>query len=50
MAGKVNRSKNSIILVSNVVIGGLGLRLGEEAQRVEDMYAPQNVYRIKAAG
>ncbi|EGE55759.1 UNVERIFIED_ORG: DNA sulfur modification protein DndB [Rhizobium esperanzae] len=50
VTGKVNRSKNSIILVSNVVLRGLGLRLGEQAQKIEDLYAPQNVHRIKAAG
>ncbi|TBF37000.1 DNA sulfur modification protein DndB [Rhizobium leguminosarum] len=49
VTGKVNRSKNSIILVSNVVIRGLGLPLGEAAQKIEDLYAPENGRELKAA-
>jgi DNA sulfur modification protein DndB len=46
VAGKVNKSKNNVVLVANVVAGALGLTLRPEARRIEDMYAPQ----LKAAG
>ncbi|MBW8298282.1 MAG: DNA sulfur modification protein DndB [Hydrogenophaga sp.] len=50
VTGKVNRSKNSIVLVSNVVVKGLGMELGEASQRIEDLYAPENFVKYKAAG
>jgi DNA sulfur modification protein DndB len=46
VAGKVNKSKNNVILVTNVVARSLGLPLTPEAKRIEDMYAPE----LKAAG
>lgn len=46
VAGKVNKSKNNVILVTNVVAQSLGLPLSPEAKRIEDMYAPE----LKAAG
>lgn len=49
VTGKVNRSKNSIILVSNVVVKGLGLNLVATAQKIEDLYAPENTAQMKAA-
>jgi DNA sulfur modification protein DndB len=49
VAGKVNRSKNNIVLVSNVVVRALGLPLSPEAQHVEDLYAPENAPALKAA-
>lgn len=50
VTGKVNRSKNSIILASNVVVKGLGLALSEPSQRIEDLYAPENGHKYKVAG
>lgn len=49
VAGKVNRSKNNIVLVSNVVAQALGLQLSEGAQRIEDLYAPADRPDFKAA-
>jgi len=46
VAGKVNKSKNNVILVTNIVARSLGLPLTPEAKRIEDMYAPE----LKAAG
>jgi len=40
VAGKVNRSKNNIRLVANVVVEALGMPLTGEGRRVEDLYAP----------
>ncbi|MGD9508522.1 MAG: DNA sulfur modification protein DndB [Geminicoccaceae bacterium] len=40
VAGKVNKSKNNVTLVSNVVLRALGLPLPPEAQRVEALHAP----------
>lgn len=50
VTGKVNRSKNSIVLVSNVVVRALGLELGEAARKIEDLYAPENALTLKAVG
>lgn len=40
IAGKVNKSKNNVILVSNVIAHSLGLTLSSEAQRIEELFAP----------
>ena len=40
VAGKVNKSKNNVILVANVVSRTIGLPLSPEAQRIEALYAP----------
>jgi DNA sulfur modification protein DndB len=49
VAGKVNRAKNNIVLASNVVARTLGLTLGVDAQRIEDLYAPENAPVLKAS-
>ena len=49
VAGKVNKSKNNVTLVTNVVVNALGLPLSVEAQRIEDLYAPSADARFKAA-
>ena len=46
VAGKVNKSKNNVVLVTNVVVRSLGLPLTPDARRIEDMYAPE----LKATG
>jgi DNA sulfur modification protein DndB len=46
VAGKVNKSKNNVVLVTNVVVRSLGLPLNPDARRIEEMYAPE----LKAAG
>lgn len=46
VAGKVNKSKNNVVLVTNVVVRSLGLQLTPDARRVEEMYAPE----LKATG
>ncbi|HEX8233339.1 MAG TPA: DNA sulfur modification protein DndB [Caulobacteraceae bacterium] len=40
VAGKVNKSKNNVVLVTNLIVRALGLPLSPEAQRVEDLYGP----------
>ena len=40
VAGKVNKSRNNVVLVANVVVKALGLQLTEEAERIEGLYAP----------
>lgn len=50
VAGKVNKSKNNIALTTNVVVRALGLPLTEEAQRIEDLYAPADPIKLKAVG
>jgi DNA sulfur modification protein DndB len=40
VAGKVNKSKNNVMLVSNIVVRALGMPLAPEGQRVEDLHAP----------
>lgn len=49
VAGKVNRSKNNVTLVSNVVVRALGMSLAPEGQRIEDLYAPVEGIVLKAA-
>ena len=40
VAGKVNKSRNNVVLVCNVVLRALGIAPGPEAQRVEALHAP----------
>jgi DNA sulfur modification protein DndB len=40
VAGKVNKARNSVILVSNVILQALGVPLSDEGRRVESLYAP----------
>ena len=48
VAGKVNKSKNNVTLVTNVIVCALGLPLDQEGQRVEDLYAPADNVQLKA--
>ena len=50
VAGKVNKSKNNVTLVTNVIVRALGMPLTEEAQRVEGLYAPAEPVQLKAVG
>jgi DNA sulfur modification protein DndB len=47
--GKVNKGKNNVVLVTNVIVRALGLPLGPEAQRIEDLYARPTTPKLKAA-
>ena len=47
---KVNKSKNNVILVANVVRRALGLSLPEEATRIETLYGAGPDKRLKKAG
>ncbi|WP_404337771.1 DNA sulfur modification protein DndB [Sphingomonas sp. MMS12-HWE2-04] len=49
VAGKVNISKNNVMLVTNVIVRTLGMTLTAEAQRIEDLYAPPAVPKLRAA-
>lgn len=49
VAGKVNKSKNNVTLVTNVVVRALGMELSPEGQRVEDLYAPSVSFQMEAA-
>lgn len=49
VAGKVNRSKNNIVLVSNVIVHALDLPLSAEAQRIEELYAPSSTPAFRTA-
>jgi DNA sulfur modification protein DndB len=49
VAGKVSKAKNNVILVTNVIVGALGLPLTPEAQRIEGLYAPIQEVVLKAA-
>lgn len=40
VAGKVNKSKNNVVLVTNLIVSALGMPLTVEAQRIEDLYGP----------
>jgi DNA sulfur modification protein DndB len=40
VAGKVNKSKNNVVLVTNLIVQALGMPLSVEAQRIEDLYGP----------
>ena len=50
VAGKVNKSKNNVTLVTNVIVRALGLPLNEEGKRVEDLYGPSENAQLKAVG
>lgn len=50
VAGKVNKSKNNVTLVTNVIARALGLPLDEEGKRVEDLYAPTENVQLKVVG
>jgi DNA sulfur modification protein DndB len=50
VAGKVNKSKNNVTLVSNVVVTALGMKLPPEAQRIEVLYGGTSAKRMKKAG
>jgi DNA sulfur modification protein DndB len=47
VAGKVNKSKNNVTLVTNVIVRALGLPLNDEGQRVENLYAPTDNERLR---
>jgi DNA sulfur modification protein DndB len=49
VAGKVNKSKNNVTLVSNVIVQAMGMELSDEGRRVENLYAPVDLERVKAA-
>lgn len=49
IAGKVNKSRNNVVLVSAVVVRALGLAPGAEALRVEALHLP-GVAGLKMAG
>lgn len=49
VAGKVNKSKNNVTLVSNVIVQAMGMELSDEGRRVEELYAPLDLERVKAA-
>lgn len=47
-AGKLNKSKNNVVLVSNVVKKALGLELLPEAESIERKYAPRVPHQSRA--
>jgi len=49
VAGKVNKAKNNVVLVSNVLVQAFGLSLSAEAARIEHLHAPSAAARFKAA-
>lgn len=49
VAGKVNKSKNNVVLVTNVLTKSLGLALPPEAKQIEELYAPAQLGTTKAA-
>ncbi len=49
VAGKVNKGRNNVVLVANVLVKALGLPLTTEAERVELLYAPLNAGHSRAA-
>lgn len=49
IAGKVNKSKNNVVLVSNVVTRALGLPLSVEAARIEKLHAPSPTPKLQIA-
>jgi DNA sulfur modification protein DndB len=49
VAGKVNKSRNNVVLATNVVVRSLGLPLLPEAERIEELYAPKELARAKGA-
>jgi len=48
VAGKVNKSKNNVVLVSNVVACAFGLSLAGEALRIEALHVPIDDSPLKA--
>jgi len=48
VAGKVNRSKNNVILVTNVIVKALGLPLQPDAKRIEDLYGSGDTGLLRA--
>lgn len=48
VAGKINKSKNNVTLVSNVVAQTLGLPLTPEAESIEKLYGPVSTEQLKA--
>lgn len=40
VAGKVNKSKNNVVLVTNLIVRAFGMPLTAEAQRIESLYGP----------
>ncbi len=49
VAGKVNKSKNNVTLVSNVVVSAFGMKLTPEAQRIEALYGGTSAKYLKKA-
>jgi DNA sulfur modification protein DndB len=49
VAGKVNKSKNNVVLVTNVVRHALGVALPDEAKRIESLYGAGPDKRLKKA-
>lgn len=49
VAGKVSKSTNNVTLVANVVVRAFGLPLTAEAQRIEDLHAPNAGNNMKVA-
>jgi DNA sulfur modification protein DndB len=49
VAGKVSKSRNNVVLVTNVIVKALGMPLSQEGQRIEDLYAPQPVTTLRVA-
>ncbi len=50
VAGKVNKSKNNVTLVSNVIVTAIGMKLTPEAQQIEMLYGGASTKRSKKAG
>ena len=50
VAGKVNKSKNNVTLVSNVVLHALRIPLSGEAARIETLYGAGPLRRFKKVG
>jgi DNA sulfur modification protein DndB len=50
VAGKINKSKNNVTLVSNVVARTLGMPLTQEAENIEKLYGPTSTDQLKAVG
>ena len=48
VAGKLNKSKNNVTLVTNVIVRALGMPLTVEAQRIEDLYGTHEGALLKA--
>ena len=44
VAGKVNKSRNNIVLVANVLCRALDVPLSAEAKRIEDLFTPRGAH------